>query len=109
MIFVQKNGNFSIFLFSAKSARKRFFTIFLIKKTPFQTIKTSSYKSEKIEIFPTGKIGIFSKGLVHDFCKKKWQFFHLFSLGKINHENVFHDILDIKNVLLDYNNIKLKK
>ena len=38
-----------------------------------------------------------------------WQFFHLFILGKINHENVFHDILDIKNALLDYNNIKLKK
>ena len=38
------------------------FTITLIEKTAFQTIKTSSYKSRKIGIFP--------KGLVHDFCHK---------------------------------------
>ena len=39
---------------------------------------------------------------------KKWPFFHLFILGKINHENVFYDILDIKNAFLDYENINLK-
>ena len=37
------------------------------------------------------------------------QFSYLFFLGKLNHENVFQDILDIKNALLDYKNIKLKQ
>ena len=74
MIFVQKMAIFPSFYFRQNRPGKGFFTIFLIKKTPFQTIKTSSYKSEKIEIFPTGKIGIFSKGLVHDFCKKNGNF-----------------------------------
>ena len=40
---------------------------------------------------------------------KKWQFFHLFILGKIDQENVFYDILNRQNALLDYKNIKLKR
>ena len=40
---------------------------------------------------------------------KNSKFFHVFILGKIGEENVFHDILDRKNALLDYKNIKLKK
>ena len=41
---------------------------------------------------------------------KKWQFFHLFILGKIGQEKVFNDILDKKkNAFLDHKNIKLKK
>ena len=40
---------------------------------------------------------------------KNWQFFHLFILCKIGHENVFYDILERKNAFLDYKNIKLKK
>ena len=40
---------------------------------------------------------------------KNSKFFHVFILGKIGEENVFHDILDRKNALLDYKNIKFKK
>ena len=40
---------------------------------------------------------------------KNSKFFHVFILGQIGEENVFHDILDRKNALLDYKNIKLKK
>ena len=40
---------------------------------------------------------------------KNSKFFHVFILGKIGQENVFHDILDRKNAFLDYKNIKLKK
>ena len=40
---------------------------------------------------------------------KNCQFVPLFILGKIGKENVFYDILDRKNALLDYKNIKLKK
>ena len=40
---------------------------------------------------------------------KKWPFFHVFIWGKINHENVFYDILDIRNAFLDYKNVNLKK
>ena len=40
---------------------------------------------------------------------KNWQFFHPFFLFKIDQENVFYDILNRKNALLDYKNIKLKR
>ena len=40
--FWSKIGNFSIFLFQAKQARKMCFTIFQNEKTFFQTIKTTS-------------------------------------------------------------------
>ena len=36
-------------------------------------------------------------------------FFHLFILGNIGQENVFHDILEGKNASLGYKNKKLKK
>ena len=40
---------------------------------------------------------------------KNWQYFHLFILFKIGQENVFYDVLNRKNALLDYKNIKLRK
>ena len=39
---------------------------------------------------------------------EKLTFFHLFIWGKINHENVFYDILDIRNAFLGYKNINWK-
>ena len=33
---------------------------------------------------------------------KKWQFFHVFFLGNIGHENLFYNILERKNVFLAY-------
>ena len=32
---------------------------------------------------------------------KNWQFFHLFILGEIGRENVFHDIVERENAFLD--------
>ena len=40
---------------------------------------------------------------------QKWQFFHLFFLGNIRQENVFHDILERKNAFLGYKNKKFKQ
>ena len=40
---------------------------------------------------------------------EKWPFFRLFSLGNIDQENVFYDILERKNACLDYKNKKFKK
>ena len=40
---------------------------------------------------------------------QKWQFFYLFFLGNIGHENVFYDILERKNTFLGYKNNKFKK
>ena len=39
---------------------------------------------------------------------QKWPFFQLFFLGNIGQENVFFDILERKNVFLDYKNKKFK-
>ena len=49
----------------------------------------------------------FFKGGSSMIFVKNWQFFHLFILGKIGQENVFYDILYIKNAFLDYRNIKI--
>ena len=48
----------------------------------------------------------FSKGVSPRFFSN---FFHVFVLGKICQESVFHDILERKNAFLDYKNKKLKK
>ena len=40
---------------------------------------------------------------------KKGQFFRLFFLGNIGHENVFYHILEPKNLFSDYENNKFKK
>ena len=40
---------------------------------------------------------------------QKWPFFQLFFLGNIGQENVFYDILELKNAFLGYKNKKLKK
>ena len=40
---------------------------------------------------------------------QNWPFFKLFFLANIGQENVFYDILEQKNALLDYKNKKFKK
>ena len=40
---------------------------------------------------------------------KNWQFFHLFMLGNIGRENVFHDILERKKAYLRYKNKTFRK
>ena len=39
---------------------------------------------------------------------KNWQFFHLYILGNIGEENVFHDIVEWKKHLLDHKSNYLK-
>ena len=64
---------------------------------PFYSIKTTSLKSQKIDIF--------LKGLTHGFGPKMVIF-----LGNINQEKIFSDILEQqKNVFLGYKNKKFKK
>ena len=40
---------------------------------------------------------------------QKWPFFQYFFLGNIDKENVFYDILEVKNAFLGYKNKKSKK
>ena len=53
MVLVQKWPFFQLF-FQAIQARKKSFTIFQNKKTPFYPIKTKTLESRKIKIFPKG-------------------------------------------------------
>ena len=40
---------------------------------------------------------------------QNWSFLHVFILGNIGQENVFHDILEGINAFLGYKNKKFKK
>ena len=70
-------------------------------------MKTNSYKSRKIEIL--------GKGLVHGFGQKLAIFLDFYfkeyrpEKCVSNQKKVFYDILDDRNVFLDYKNKKLKK
>ena len=46
--------------------------------------------------------------VLHSFGPKIQFFFRLFTSGKKSKENVFGDILELKNNFLDYKNNKLK-
>ena len=83
--FSSKKGHFPNFVFQAIQARKMSFTILQNKKTPFQTIKTTTSKSRKIDIFP--------KGLTHGFGPKMAIFPTFFFLGNKGQENVFKNIV----------------
>ena len=61
MVLVPKWPFFQLF-FKAIYARKMSFTIFSHEKTPMYAIKTTSSKSQKIEMCP--------KGLTHGFGQK---------------------------------------
>ena len=89
------------FLFQVIQARKMSFTIFQREKTTFQSIKTRSSKTRKIDIFP--------KRLTHGFGRKIAIFQIVFFKCNIDQENVFYDILERKNDFLRYKNKKFKK
>ena len=40
---------------------------------------------------------------------QKWSFFKLFFLRKVDHENVFYDILELKKACVGYKNKKFKE
>ena len=98
--FWSKNGHFSNLLFQAIQASKISFTIFYKEKTLFKAIKKVRSKSQEIDIFP--------KGLTHGFGSKL-AIFPTFFLGNIGQENIFYDILRLKNAFLGYKNKKFKK
>ena len=63
------------------------------------------YKNKK---FKKSKNGDFSKGLTHAF-RPNMAIFSTFFLGNIGQENVFNDILELKNALLVYKKKKFKR
>ena len=72
------------------------FTIFQNEKTTFQPLNKRSSNGRKIEIF--------AKGLTHGFDQNMEVFSTFFFLGNIGQENVFCDILEQKNSIVDYKN-----
>ena len=66
----------------------------------------------KIKELKSPKVSISSKGLVHgpaQFWSKNSIFFRLFTSGTKSKENVFGDILELKNNFLAYKNNNLQK
>ena len=98
--FGPKMAIFPTFIFQEIQARKMSFTIFQNEKTPLQAIKTTTSKSQKIDIFP----GV----LTHCFGAKMAIFSNFF-FANIGQENVFYDILERKNTFIRYKNQKFKK
>ena len=64
------------------------------------------YKNKK---FKKSKNWHFSKVVNSRFWSKNGDFFQVFFLGSIGKENVFYDLLELKNVFLGYKNKKFKK
>ena len=64
------------------------------------------YKNKK---FKKSKNWHFSKGVNPWFWSKNGHFSNFFFLGNIGQENVFDDILELKNAFLGYKNKKFKK
>ena len=98
--FSSKNCNFSNFFWGNIGQKNVFYDILELKKRLSRLKKTTSSKSQKIEIFP--------KALTHGFGQKI-SIFPTFFLGNIGKENVFYDILERKNAFLRSKNIKFKR
>ena len=91
--FWSKNVHFSNISFLANIGLENVFSNILERKNAFQAIKTTSSKSQKIDIFP--------KGLTYGLGQKMASFAPFF-IGNIFQENVFCDILERKYVFLGY-------
>ena len=98
--FGPKMAIFPPFFFQAIQARKMSFMILQNEKTPFQAKKRRSCECRKIDIF--------LNGLTHGFGPKM-AIFPFFFLGNIGQENVFYDILELKNAFLGYKNKKFNQ
>ena len=98
--FWSKNGHFSNFFFLGNIGQENVFYNILEPKTPFQTTKTRTPKSRKIDISP--------KGLTQGFRPKMATFPTSF-LGNIGQKNVFYNIVEPKNAFLGYKKKKSKK
>ena len=86
--FGKKIGNFSMFIFLARSISKMCLTLFQKVTKRFQTIKNTKQKKSKHQDF--------SKGVQSMVLVKKFEIFPCFYFfAKNSQQNVFDDILDI--------------
>ena len=100
MVLVQKWPFFQLF-FLANIGQENVFYDILERKNVFL-----GYKNKK---FKKSTNWHFSKGDTPWFWSKNGHFPNFFFLANIGQENVFHDILERKNVFLGYKNKKFKK
>ena len=91
-IFV-KNWQFFHLFILGKIGQENVFYDILERKNAFLDYKNIKLKKWKNWDFSNRKTWDFFKGVSPWFLSKKWQFFHLFILGKIGQEKVFNDIL----------------
>ena len=96
MVLVQKWPFFNLF-FSGNIGKENVFYDILERKNAFLGYKNKSSKSGKMS------------GVNPWFWSKTGDFFKLFFLGNIRHENVFYDILAKKTPLVGYKKKKFKK
>ena len=96
--FWLKNGHFSNIVFLGNIGQENVFNDILEPKNAFL-----SYKNKK---FKKSKNWHFSKGFNPWFWPKTSHFSNIFFLGNIGQENVFNDILELKNACLSYKNKK---
>ena len=100
MVLVQKWPFFQLYFLGNIGQENVFYDI-LERKKAFL-----GYKNKK---FKKSKSWHFSKGVNPCFWSKNGHFLHFLFLGIIGQENVFYDILERKNVFLEYKNKKFKK
>ena len=101
MVLVQKWPFFQLFFFLGNIGRENVFDDILELKNSFL-----GYKNKK---FKNSKNSHFSKGVNPWFWSKNGHFSNFFFSGNIGRENVFDDILGLKNAFLGYKNKKFKK
>ena len=88
-----------------------FFLDNIWKKNVFYDIleRKNAFLGRKKRKFKKSKNGQFFKGVSPWFWSKSGHFSNFFFLGNICKENVFYDILELKNAFLGYKNKKFKK
>ena len=100
MVLVQKWPFFPLF-FLGNIGQENIVYDILERKNAFL-----GYKNKK---FKKSKNWHFSKGVNPWFWSKNGHFSNFFFLGNISQQNVFYNILERKNVFLDYQKKKFKK
>ena len=98
MVLVQKWPFFQLFFFLANIGQENVFYDILERKNTFLAYK--NMKSKK------SKNWHFSKGVNPWFWSKNGHFSNFFFLSNKRQKNVFYDILERKNVFLEYKNNK---
>ena len=99
MVLVQKWPSFQVY-FLGNIGQENVFCDILERKKAFV-----GYKNKK---FKKSKSWHFSKGVNPCFWSKNGHFLHFLFLVIIGQENVFYDILERKNVFVEYKNKKFK-